>query len=1078
MFFFCLSFCFRYPFTFVDVEVSVVKPHHFRLRLSTGAFAAAAMPKGDILFQLHGAHGISDTISFRSLLAGKGTDPFRAGATDVVEFKTRMDIGAMKKLTLIRDVSSDSGGSHGFFVATAEIEDLETKSTVFFLINSWLKSPILQLDAPAFLGEYNSREPEIVEVTVRTGRSMGAGTNAPIWIQWYTPSGLTSGQLLLSSSCSLEPTKDPFERSQIDKFRISLPVKIWPPAKLVVTQGFDTFLSDWELSWASLRLLPPAKDSEKGKAAATAAAAADAAAASAKDSGRPASILSPRAQAAADDKARTAKEEAAEALFMANAWLKKATPRLQLDRSTLFERYSITVVTADEKNAGTNSNVFMKMIGQSEQETEEFQLKESETHVDKFERGNSDVFEYFARAGLGRLSKVAIRSDCSSFLGDAWKLDKVTCTHLNSSTTTEFICREWIDKKNPAVLLSAFSSSSESIGSGANGLSSTLTHELHVLLGNNVQVPSTTSTVLLSLVCSKGRINEIKLLDPQPVALSADMSFSRRGVQYSFTSASALGDVLEMELRIIPNGDQPVFFPQFLVVKTTGGGGKKKGTAAVETLFYNTEPLQKMKPSVRLLPHTGLFMPYEVSITTGDRPSAGTRGSVSVSLTGEKGGSSGVIQLLKARERDRDFFQKAQTDTFQLVITDDLVDVTACTISHRVTVIGGNKWFCDSVAVKDVTRGKTVTFPCGQWLDSLTPDVKLTPAQTADLPSPGTPKASTDSVTVSYKVFVRTSDIVGAGTDANVWLTIKGQLRAEEKLQLKKSLTHLDKFERGQEDVFEFALAPLGALESVTIGHDNSTGLLNPTGAAWHLDAVEIVDGASGQRSSFPCKQWLAKDKGDEKCERLIMCSTPPPPLPPTVVSSVKQEGGKVAPARSEGNVQGTVLPSHGNSAAVHPTASTVSSESAQPRRQTMFPPRVGGMSVWDMCDTFACPNMNSEPNSLTPHALNSMIAALCHALFLMSLAATTMQTLDSICLSAQLFLILDYTRGRDIFYVLICCVEIVSHVSFTFRGTGLPRWLTCSSRAQVDMLINEPTIQKSETQITILRSSLLFYLK
>jgi hypothetical protein len=319
-----------------------------------------------------------------------------------------MDIGAIKKLTLIR-VSSDSGGSDGFFVATAEIEDLETKSTVFFLINSWLKSPILQLDAPAFIGEYNTREPEIVEVTVRTGRSMGAGTNAPIWIQWYAPSGLTSGQVLLSSSCSLEPTKDPFERSQIDKFRISLPVKIWPPAKLVVTQGFDTFLSDWELSWASLRLLPPAKDSEKGKAAAAAAAAADAAAASLKDSGRPASILSPRAQAAADDKARTDKEDAAEALFMANAWLKKATPRLQLERSILFERYSITVVTADEKNAGTNSNVFMKMIGQSEQETEEFQLKESETHVDKFERGNSDVFEYFARAGLGRLSKVAIR---------------------------------------------------------------------------------------------------------------------------------------------------------------------------------------------------------------------------------------------------------------------------------------------------------------------------------------------------------------------------------------------------------------------------------------------------------------------------------------------------------------------------------------------------------------------------------------------------------------------------------------------------------------------------------------------
>ena len=581
----------------------VVRPCAFRLLLTTGAFAAAAMPKSDVVFQLHGAYGCSDAISFRSLLPAKGSDPFRAGASDAVEFQTRTDIGPLTKLILTRASSSDGGGSDGFFIVSALVENLGAKTSGFFLINQWLISPVLKLEPLVFDGDYSAREPSVVDVTVRTGRSLGAGTDAQIWMQWFTASGLTSGQVLLSPSCAVEPNKDPFERAQVDRFRLSIPVKIWPPTKLVVTQGFETFMGDWELGWTSLRLQPPAKASATGTDAAAAAAAA---AAASKDKDRPrdsrSAALSPRAQAAADKKAREAKEEACESLFLANTWIKKAQPVLQLDRSVHVERYIINVFTADEKNAGTNSNIFMKMMGQAGAETEEFALKDSDTHRDKFERGNTDVFEYFAPVGLGALSKIAVKSDCSSMMMDAWKLDKVTCTHVNSGVTTEFICREWIDKKNPAVLLSATSTASVVIGGGSGTTSSSaLTHELHVLLGNDTQIASTTSTVLLSLMCSKGRVNEIKLLDPQPVALAADASFVRRGVVYTFNSAAVLGDVSQMELRIIPDGDKPDFFPRFLAVRIAGGGGSKKGTGVVETLFYNTQPLDKKMPTMKLV---------------------------------------------------------------------------------------------------------------------------------------------------------------------------------------------------------------------------------------------------------------------------------------------------------------------------------------------------------------------------------------------------------------------------------------------------------------------------------------------
>ena len=79
----------------------------------------------------------------------------------------------------------------------------------------------------------------------------------------------------------------------------------------------------------------------------------------------------------------------------------------------------------------------------------------------------------------------------------------------------------------------------------------------------------------------------------------------------------------------------------------------------------------------------------------------------------------------------------------------------------------------------------------------------------------------------SRRIFVRTSDKKGAGTDANVFLSLKGSLRTEEEFELDKCLNHTDKFERGSEDVFEFRFLPLGDILSAKIMHDNS-GLTNP----------------------------------------------------------------------------------------------------------------------------------------------------------------------------------------------------------------------------------------------------------
>ena len=73
----------------------------------------------------------------------------------------------------------------------------------------------------------------------------------------------------------------------------------------------------------------------------------------------------------------------------------------------------------------------------------------------------------------------------------------------------------------------------------------------------------------------------------------------------------------------------------------------------------------------------------------------------------------------------------------------------------------------------------------------------------------------------TYKVTVKTSDIRGCGTDANVFIQIFGENGSSDELKLKDSATHMDKFERGQEDIFSFNLLSLGDLSKIRIWHDN-----------------------------------------------------------------------------------------------------------------------------------------------------------------------------------------------------------------------------------------------------------------
>ena len=89
---------------------------------------------------------------------------------------------------------------------------------------------------------------------------------------------------------------------------------------------------------------------------------------------------------------------------------------------------------------------------------------------------------------------------------------------------------------------------------------------------------------------------------------------------------------------------------------------------------------------------------------------------------------------------------------------------------------------------------------------------------------------------MAYTVRVFTGDKWGAGTDANVFIAMTGELGDSGERQLDDS-GNANKFERNQEDAFKVTAVELGRLKKLKIHHDNKGG-----GAAWYLDRVEVED--------------------------------------------------------------------------------------------------------------------------------------------------------------------------------------------------------------------------------------------
>ena len=120
---------------------------------------------------------------------------------------------------------------------------------------------------------------------------------------------------------------------------------------------------------------------------------------------------------------------------------------------------------------------------------------------------------------------------------------------------------------------------------------------------------------------------------------------------------------------------------------------------------------------------------------------------------------------------------------------------------------------------------------------------------------------------MKYQIDFYTGSEKGAGTDANVSITLYGKNGNSGKQVLKK--TFRDLFEKGRKDDFLFEFLDLGPLQKLVVEHDNAG-----FNAGWLLDRVEVTNLTTSETIVFPCNKWFDKDKGDGLLQRELLPRT------------------------------------------------------------------------------------------------------------------------------------------------------------------------------------------------------------
>ncbi|XP_030851144.1 lipoxygenase homology domain-containing protein 1 isoform X2 [Strongylocentrotus purpuratus] len=525
--------------------------------------------------------------------------------------------------------------------------------------------------------------------------------------------------------------------------------------------------------------------------------------------------------------------------FPCSQWLAKDEADGKISRDLIGSRdplavrkahkYKVHVFTASKRNAGTDANVFITVFGEGG-DSGEHKLDNSKNN---FEKGKEDEFVIDSIA-LGPLQKVRIGHD-NTGPGPAWFLDKIIIDDLELNATYEFPCGRWLARDEDDGLIT------RELYFGGQG-SKGIPYEIRVTTSDKRQAGTDARVYIVMYGGKDGEETSGKVW--------LDGNFDRgRTAVCSAEIGSMLSPLSRIDVGHDNSGPGAGWHLDRVAIDCPAAGVEQtficnqwladgEGDRRIERTLQETKSMRKTK---------GKRAVWNVTVQTSDVSNAGTDAKVSICLYGDKG-KSDEVEL----ESQSDTFEQGESDTFKM----ELAPVGK-PYKLRVWHDNGGRgpgWHLEKIVMENVATGKTYMFPCQRWLARDEDDgeiIRELPATADNIKKP--------LPVVKYQVSVHTGDKFGAGTDANVFCMLFGELGDTGERPLMKSSTNRNKFERRAVDVFTLEAVTLRQMKRIRIGHDGSGA-----GAGWFLDKVVVTEeGKSKSEMVFPCQRWLDRDEDD-----------------------------------------------------------------------------------------------------------------------------------------------------------------------------------------------------------------------
>ncbi|EDQ93112.1 uncharacterized protein MONBRDRAFT_31037 [Monosiga brevicollis MX1] len=560
-------------------------------------------------------------------------------------------------------------------------------------------------------------------------------------------------------------------------------------------------------------------------------------------------------------------------VFPCDAWLdrkngrsKELVARTAAAGAEGMTTFTIRVMTGDRRGAGTDANVQCTLFG----EDGESGPHTLNTSRNDFRRGHTDVFAVSSRK-IGTLKRLRIWHD-NGGAGPAWFLDAVEVVDEASGQTYRFECNRWLAKDEDDGQISRELTCN---GDSSWGLKS---YKLTIFTGDKRNA-GTSANVFCKLVGERGASDNV-------ILENSSKNFQRDRTDIFTVEASDLGSLRHIVLGHDNHGMGAGWYVERFSLEVPSEG--KLYNVDVKQWFATDMSDGAIERTFRLDNAETLDiaqrLDWKCTIYTSDVANAGTDANVFMQVYGKKG-KTDVVPL----KNKSDTFERGQTDELRV----QLINVGSL---RKLRVWHDNKgmasgWHLDRIVLS--RDGEEYIFPCAEWLAVSEGDKEIV----RELPATG-PNVKKPLQLVEYTVRVATGHARFAGTNADVFVMLTGELGDSGKRALLRSQTNRNKFERGKEDVFTVAAVDLGKLTSVTVGHNNAG-----TSAGWFLDKIVVLDPRRGEEEEFPCHRWLAVDADDGQIERELVPKMAEHQAAATTTYIVKIKTGDVRHAGTDANV-------------------------------------------------------------------------------------------------------------------------------------------------------------------------------